>query len=846
MRSTAIFGGFALVLLALLYVLWGRTPGPAAATTPEEARSSLEGPRASLEDVVPTAADGASQARPPGVAQRAPLSQTAGPGPTCRIRVVDAASQAPLPDAHVWIQREDVDVESPAWWWPMRRFNDVEPVLRSGLGDALALDHRAEAFVPRPTRARIVAAARNQLHGEATVEPGEAECVVELKSYHALAIEVVDRSERPVAGALVALYWGEFDPLDGRSTWVADAAGRVWFPKLESHFWSEEYRGPVRVSLAAGVAGEPEVVLFTPETTPADPVRLVAGDFGRLVLQLVDPHGRELALDGRAYIDLFDEVLEDPPLALRAGADIDAQLSSGRALFASVGLGMTFSVMIAVEDHEAVWREVPGPTESGQELLVLVPIGERCVRVRGRVQGIGACYGELAAHRTWLTGHHAEDHASFSGRAREGETFDRPSERASHGRDLGGPWILELFARGKAGVSTTVVATFDQQTGVVDLGDVRFEPVPELARVRVLDPTGAPAEWAVVEIKSSTDDRHAGTDETGIALLAGLASQLPLRVRATHGEWLASDWTRIDAPGSEATLSLRRGATLEGSALLPRGGELHDFGLALSIDPSAPDVAGTTLAGELVEGGRFRFGPCEPGRAGLVVRWQEHVVAERHGIELVGGETTRLAPLDLAAGLHPLALTFELASGEPWSGGHLEVRDPDGQLSSWTTIGAAARAVLLAQRPSVDLWVAACGARVAFFEGVLDGDRLTLQPAPSVRLHLSAGIGRPDPPLELLVRGGLQSSETFEFETYDGLDFQAAVVGANGTAWLRMPRPGLHELEWFVRHAGTGAEFEIQQAETQTVELTETTTVPSVEVRLELEEVERALRQAGG
>ena len=127
---------------------------------------------------------------------------------------------------------------------------------------------------------------------------------------------------------------------------------------------------------------------------------------------------------------------------------------------------------------------------------------------------------------------------------------------------------------------------------------------------------------------------------------------------------------------------------------------------------------------------------------------------------------------------------------------------------------------------------------------VLDGDRLTLPPAPSVRLRLSPKVRRPDPPLALMVRGA-SSAET-EFETYEDVDTEAAVVGEDGTAWLRVSRPGSYELHWFVRHTGTGVEHTVEQSHPQTVEVTDAPAIPGVETSIGPDEVERAIHAAGG
>jgi hypothetical protein len=196
----ALLAFAALLLLALLSWWSMRVGSSAAEASPGPER--LESGAPALLGTRPDAETTESLVTQSSGKQREQVAPSTASDPTCRIRVVEAASRAPVPDARVWIQREDADLDSPAWWKTMRRFNDVEPVLQSGFGDELTLDARAEVIVPCPVRARILVAARGDLHGEATLELGKSECVVELKPYHALTIEVVDRTEHPVAGAL--------------------------------------------------------------------------------------------------------------------------------------------------------------------------------------------------------------------------------------------------------------------------------------------------------------------------------------------------------------------------------------------------------------------------------------------------------------------------------------------------------------------------------------------------------------------------------------------------------------------------------------------------------------------
>ena len=105
--------------------------------------------------------------------------------------------------------------------------------------------------MPSPPRALCLAAALGDLHAEGRLLPGDAECVLELRAYHALTVLVVDGSGRPLENALVALYWGEPDPWAHWMQWTADERGRVWLPKLEGQVYEEGYRGELRLTLAS-------------------------------------------------------------------------------------------------------------------------------------------------------------------------------------------------------------------------------------------------------------------------------------------------------------------------------------------------------------------------------------------------------------------------------------------------------------------------------------------------------------------------------------------------------------------------------------------------------------------
>ena len=821
-------------LVVVVGVLWlgralrepaGHETETRAAATPSGASASPASPGALMDGA------GVPLASAPTASQRTVLESQAS---TCLVRVVEAGTGNPLPDARLWIQREDVDRDGPEWRRAMWRFDDVEPVLQSGLGLELALDERGEALVPRPARALSLAAARAELHGEATLEPGAAECVIEMRPYHALTVEVVDRAGQPVPGALIVFFWGEFDPLEGSNKLPTDENGRLATAKLEHLIDGHADRGPVRLTLAGGVPCEPERVEFTLENVPSEPVRFVAGDFGSVELQLTDAQGRALALEGTASLDIM---MEEHTLTLWAGEGLRRPLEGGRALFACVALDRRLDVGCTPNAHVELWREVTGLSTPGQELRVLIPIGERRAIARGRVVGAPAA-GTLSARPP-------EPSMQFEARI-EGEGAFESALGSGDVSQVTGPWFLRLERPGEPALGANVVPRVDAEQREVDFGDVVLEPLAALAHLWVVDEgSGAPIASAWIDVESRTGSEWRWSDEDGRCVLEGRAEALPWRVAATHDGWLASDWLEITAPETEATLTLRRGATLEGRVLLPRGANEEACLLALTVARAA-DGRELEYGADPNAGGGFRFPSCEPGIASLSVVYHGQRVVEQAGIELVAGATTELPEIDLRTLLHPFTLTFELASGAPWLGGTLRVLDEGGELTDSIDVGPSARAFALAPRPTLDLWVTGRGARATRFEGVVDGDRLVLPDAPSVGLRVAREIALPTPPLALVVWCLRRNPEEVPFETDDEVDRADAVVGADGLVRLAVPWPGEYELSWCVRHTGTGTEFDLEQEPLQTVAIDDSTAGAVVDALLTPSEVAQAVLAATG
>jgi len=613
--------------------------------------------------------------------------------------------------------------------------------------------------------------------------------VIELEPFRSLAFEVVDRDGNPFAGAHVALFWGDFDPLEECMSLPADEHGFVRLPKLESQLWIGDYTGPLRATLAGGVSCEPEVAVLDLDALPERPVRFVAGSLGAMVVQLVDDSGGEIDLPGWAHVELEWE--GDPSQSQEAGTYLDQPLVAGSARFAALGTGVRLYVSANVTGHPVGQRESLAPLTAGEERRVELVVGKRFPRVRGTVVDLAR----------WTAGRPGRAQIEAHGEVGlvlcsvEASGHFEGSHSGAWSALTPAAWRVDLAVDNQLRARASVVPSLDPHAEVVDLGPVDFEPLPVLAVVRVRDEKGAPVASAGVEFRGDRGHRLTYCDERGVCELREAIDQLPLRVRAVHTRWPPTPYAEVDEPGTNLDLVLRPGADVQGSLLLARGVGRRDIELVLSIYPEG-ELEPRTLRTELVAGDRFRFEACEPGLAELTVLYQDQEIVRRTDLVLVSGETLVLAPIELA--LHPFELSFALASGEPWRGGHLELVAPGG-LWSWVEIDSGGRAAFLAPWPSLTLWAAGLGARATRFEGVRDGDRLVLPRAPVVEVVVPLAC-LPGEPHQLVPRLVLLEPEELEFEPTDDIDEERVPIGPDGRARLRPSLPGRYALLWSVRH----------------------------------------------
>lgn len=839
MRSRVIVSCAVLAALASLALLrgwvWSAPAGGAsAAASTGTGEAELEAPLALERE--PAAAQ-VSDA-PLAASREALLPASDAPPGQIRVRVVRAETGAPLPGASLWIEREEVEREGPAWMVAKARCNDVEPLLAGAFGRAVPLDEHGEALVPRPSRSLLVAAAQGSLHGEGKLRPEEeAGLVVELRAYRSLVCEVVDREGRPVPEAMVAFAWGEFDPYDQEWSFPTDGEGRVRLAKLDDQIWLKDYRGALRVSLALGVPCEPQQVVLDTDTLPDEPVRLVsAGACARLTVQAVDRAGAPFDTGGSVYLalDSFGIPSDERPLG---DAVVFQRLDRGRAVLSCVPAGRPLDLYVSAEGRENVSRSVL--LDEGEERTIDVFVGPKRLRARGRLVGLQAL-GDPEADRWCIEGRLGDQpllHAWFSE-----ASFDRPLWRSPDEMEAilaasgpSAPWTLRVVRIGGAEALAVATPRYDRDDALLDFGEVCLEPRTALGRVLVVDDRGKPATQAEILISGSEHMLYA--DDEGRFVVSGTLANLPLEVKAFRNGWLESEPGRLEALGDEITLALRSGAALEGRLLLASA-DIDSLSARLTIaTPAGEDE----LDAEVVEGGRFRFLACPEGTATLEACYWDEPVLRREGLVLRAGETTQVE-LDLRERLFPFALSFELASGAPWRRGYVEVLGPDGPFAG-RDIGPSARAVFYAPEPLTSLWAVARDGRLTRYENVRDGDRVVVPEGIEALVRLDPRLPLPGGLFRLMVQARFQGDDPLLFGWIEGSE--AVAVLPNGTARLCLPCPGRYALHWLVRRTDTDTDTAVEDAQ-EAFEIEASQKRLAIEATLAADQLALALRAAGG
>jgi hypothetical protein len=750
-----------------------------------------------------------------------------------RVLVVEKGTGRPLAGARVLLQKEGVDPLE--WNEAWERWNDVEPMLAHGLGQAFVSDRRGIASVPQPSRQVWVTADLGELHGERRTDPKEEFCRVEVRAYHSLAIEVLDPLGRPVEGVRVALVESEHGEWWSAWSGITDSDGRAELHKLEEKLGDEN--APLALGPCLAVA-RPQQVEFTAATAPSGPVRFVLEPSGAIEVVMSDAQGRALDVAGTLQLEV---VRSDLPTCVSESGSHTVHARAGSAVLEHVGLGLEFEVRSDVLGKRFRERTFAGPVTPGERIRVYLPLERAGTLLSGRA---------LDERGEPLRGVEITGEVPISaGSSRDKSFTTRTDARGRFKGDLLVPLTAEdgvslalvASTAGSAHRKASITVALPEDSSQVELGDVVLRQLDVLVRGTVVDEQGVPVGNAWIEARDAGTQqdlleitgwsRRALSDSDGRFVVA--SSSRPAAIELTAFSWgrLRPEPTRVPLGSENVVITLPRGGRLEGRALVPAGfdGGMLDFEFEYKRDRSHP------RSWENFGDGSFEVPAAEPGVLAARISYCDLVLWERDDIEIRAGETTQLGEIDLRDRLFVIAIDVVDEAGSPVQRGTLECSvnsDPDIELE----IPPSGHVRIPSPRSFVSLLVNASGFRSERFDGVRNGDRLVLRAGILVRLSLPGDLPVVDPPLALRVIWSGQGA----------WEVEGSPAGHDGIVLVRLSEPGSYEFSWVVTNTLTGAQFSDEEACQTSVEVPESGVTQPVPLALDCASVLRALEMARG
>ncbi len=315
------------------------------------------------------------------------------------VRVVDAATRAPLPGAEVFWYGKNVG--SPPQTEAEHRQRAADPeafAIQRGL--RVVADQRGCARLAAAGWFALVARAGDR-YGEAFSERLVDEITVSLRAEQALLVRTVDAARRPVAGIPVRFRGTWLDR--GRSVeWSAllppsDEKGLARLPNVQELVSprSAVRLAPMSLSAdavwqAATVAasatrldGEPVAVDL--RNLPADPVDVVVAAAGTIELVLKGADGAPFPLPPGPQLSAV--LIPDGGMAKPIEPTLDTRPwgPDGRAVFAAVATGRRYELLGRTNWYDGV--AFAGPSRPGGRVVVDVPVVPGQAWLAGRLVG---------------------------------------------------------------------------------------------------------------------------------------------------------------------------------------------------------------------------------------------------------------------------------------------------------------------------------------------------------------------------------------------------------------------------------------------------------------------------
>lgn len=572
---------------------------------------------------------------------------------------------------------------------------DRVAVLRSSLGRTLASLQDVDLPLRYGQRARTNADGQLQLpplegltllavrdgdnFAATAVKPAQRRVRLQLERDETLQVAVVDGKGIGKTAVPVAIYRRAGKDLDALWRGDTDAHGRA----VLAHFQlvrpkqtkGERFAAAAIVPIPA-TAGD-AFTEFEGRPAPDEPVKIVLPTTVPLALAL---HHRS----GPPILAPLDFALDRAPDASRTGkAEVRVvpdqfdrlrgrkQPGAVPIEFAHVGTGIRLLPRIAVEGIKGrlVLGEVAVPMDATERVDARVVLPDTCSVIAMRLVDT---VGNAIVLPIAVFDAPAQQPVAFVLRNERGVVVTGQLHPVAEGAcDLvfavpGGAGALQMVLRDvqqDGSVRGCIVPVGELPAGERrDLGTLRLEPQPLLARGTVRDDRGQPIERAQVRLElryvTERGERWRGepmleatTDADGAFAIFGALPPGPFRARAEAKNHFP-EATDLLTPGAVLDLRLLRQGILKGRVLLPEWLPEN----AASVVLQSPEQDGRTFGTQIRrERGWFWLAGIQPGtyKASVVVRNLPEPLAVFDAVQIAPGENedARLSPLDVSTSL---------------------------------------------------------------------------------------------------------------------------------------------------------------------------------------------------
>jgi hypothetical protein len=687
-------------------------------------------------------------------------------GPRLIVKVIDLIKGTPVAGATIWVF-DPSQYDEKVFGEALKTQPDWE-LLAPAFASKLSTDEKGFVVVAQPSDWLRLLGRSGALYGEHYQETGPDGQIAKmlLETDGTLRVRVTDQQDQGLAGVPIGLRTQQGQ----QSEWLAErtsgADGRAVFAHVQRMGFRRG--GNAQLELApAFPLDNPPVIPLRLNALPATEQILVLPATGSVVVRLLDPDRRPLAVAARVYLQKAlaerPEWMEEndfAPWAAQGAHQVEAE--QGVARFERVGLGLALEVGADFDGtYNFELTRARGPERAGEE--VVIEAVQKVLRPSLLLRILRPDGSPLTNADIRLT--MRTSNAEWSNaQSKFEETDDEGWLRAT----LDGEWVQERTdAQRSLEVSHELPDSALElagrlpgraawQPGPNELGELRLEPVAILAAGHVVDEAGQPIVGAnvVLSRRLMRRGRESWRDDTSMLSRSGpdgnfsLSGFLPegvYRLSARHADYKPEvlPWREL---ATDHRMVMKRGRFLQGRVLLAPELAANNLEMRVVTAGTAVGDVNAEAQARLDRYGQFSCGPGVSERVDLWI-WDRQTDQVLYRVEALAAHDPgadpdpRLDPLDLRDRLYEVEVIVRSEVDDELNNGINFALSRDTELpEDWSGTNEKSFKVLVADE-GWKLWVQAQGHKRQMVDLVGRKVELTLLAGPRVLLRLAdAGV----------------------------------------------------------------------------------------------------------